>query len=470
MKISKVLMMFAALLIFSASNFAQSIDVRVIDGLNAALDFTNGGNADTIILVDDGGVYTTTPVTIISPVTIKAKDGLTNPPVILIKGCHALPFIKIKNDFALDGVIVDGYDQATTTYDSIQYVLDVQSKAGDLNEKPDVSVLNSVIRNVYKFSEPSTSVDGTIFDIITGARAGVLLFENTTFMHSGDEALRSINTHKPPVPVDGNFCTSMTVRNCTFHDIRGSSIKIEGDGDSTNVDSPVLIEHCTFNASQLRAIWHRDLQNTVMKNLLITNLIQGNDQLDNVITFQGLGSTISYVDTFNNVVPNHTSGFLAETPSSWSGAQQTGTVDDATIYNIDPMYADAANADFTLDANSPIRTMGSDGKALGDVRWAGQVLAVEDLNLVATTFSLEQNYPNPFNPTTSIQFAVPSAGKYSLKVFNLLGQEVANLIDQELSTGIFKANFDAGNLSSGIYLYRLSGNNVNITKKMMLLK
>src|SRR4030066_786598 len=179
MKISKVLMMFASLFIFSASNFAQSIDVRVIDGLNAALDFTNGGNADTIILVDDGGVYTTTPVTIISPVTIKAKEGLTNPPVILIKGCHALPFIKIKNDFALDGVIVDGYDQATTTYDSIQYVLDVQSKAGDLNEKPDVSVLNSVIRNVYKFSEPSTSVDGTIFDIITGARAGGLLLKNT---------------------------------------------------------------------------------------------------------------------------------------------------------------------------------------------------------------------------------------------------------------------------------------------------
>jgi len=469
MKISKKLLVFAALIVSLGIINAQEIQVTAAQGLNTAIDFANAGNATTIVLVDDGGKYYTTPTSINSPITIRAKAGLVNKPTIIIQGSKALPFLKIFNDLTLDGVILDGYNSATAKYDSVQHVLSVQAKAGSVNEKPNVKVMNCEIKNIYKFGDPATSKDGDIFDVSTGARAGELLFENTIFMNTGDEAIRAINTHKAPVAVGGNFCTSMTVRNCTFHNIRGSSIKIEGDADSTNVDSPVLIEHCTFNKSQRRVIWHRDLQNTVIKNLLITNLIQGNDKLDYIITFQGNGTKVSYVDTFNVSIPNYSAGFLAEA-SSWSGAKRTGTFDVATIYNLDPMFADAANGDFTLAANSPVRTMGSDGKALGDVRWAGQPTAVKDLNMVPITFSLEQNYPNPFNPTTSIEFSIPSAGKYSLKVYNMLGQEISNLIDSELNPGIHKVTFNGNNLASGLYLYRLSGSNINLTRKMLLIK
>ena len=89
---------------------------------------------------------------------------------------------------------------------------------------------------------------------------------------------------------------------------------------------------------------------------------------------------------------------------------------------------------------------------------------------VPTEFNLAQNYPNPFNPTTTIQFAVPVAGRYSIKVYNILGQEVANLLDNEMNTGIHKVDFDASRLASGMYIYRFSGNNVSITKKMILMK
>ena len=96
--------------------------------------------------------------------------------------------------------------------------------------------------------------------------------------------------------------------------------------------------------------------------------------------------------------------------------------------------------------------------------------SVNGTETIPTEFNLDQNYPNPFNPATTIQFAVPVSGRYSLKVYNVLGQEVANLIDGEISAGIHNVNFNASSLASGMYIYRFSGSNVNISKKMILMK
>ncbi len=85
-------------------------------------------------------------------------------------------------------------------------------------------------------------------------------------------------------------------------------------------------------------------------------------------------------------------------------------------------------------------------------------------------FKLEQNYPNPFNPTTTIEFTIPQNGRYSLGVYNILGQLVRVLGDEEYQAGYYKVTFDAGKLSSGMYIYKLSGNNVNISRKMILMK
>ncbi|MCF6268716.1 MAG: choice-of-anchor A family protein [Melioribacteraceae bacterium] len=87
-----------------------------------------------------------------------------------------------------------------------------------------------------------------------------------------------------------------------------------------------------------------------------------------------------------------------------------------------------------------------------------------------TKFSLAQNYPNPFNPSTIIEFSIPEAGLYVVKVFNVLGQEVAIIANQDFTIGKYSFNFDASNLTSGIYFYKLVGDKVNMTKKMLLLK
>jgi hypothetical protein len=84
--------------------------------------------------------------------------------------------------------------------------------------------------------------------------------------------------------------------------------------------------------------------------------------------------------------------------------------------------------------------------------------------------ALHGNYPNPFNPTTTISFDLPEAQRVSLRVFNLLGQEVTTLLNDKVSAGSHQVTFDAQNLTSGVYIYRLQTRSKTLTKKMMLMK
>jgi len=86
------------------------------------------------------------------------------------------------------------------------------------------------------------------------------------------------------------------------------------------------------------------------------------------------------------------------------------------------------------------------------------------------TFELAQNYPNPFNPSTIINYSIPEAGNIRLSVYNLVGEEVAVLVNGFSQAGSFEVTFDASNLSTGVYLYKLQSANSVQTKKMMLLK
>jgi hypothetical protein len=94
----------------------------------------------------------------------------------------------------------------------------------------------------------------------------------------------------------------------------------------------------------------------------------------------------------------------------------------------------------------------------------------EPLSVIPKTYALEQNYPNPFNPATSIRFALPKSSYVTLKVFNLLGQEVAALLHQQLSAGYHEAMWEASNTPSGMYFYRLQTNEFTQTRKLLLLK
>lgn len=93
-----------------------------------------------------------------------------------------------------------------------------------------------------------------------------------------------------------------------------------------------------------------------------------------------------------------------------------------------------------------------------------------EMKQLPTEYVLEQNYPNPFNPTTEINFSIPTAGNVKLVVYNSIGQQVTELLNSNIEIGNHKVNFDANNLSSGIYFYRISTGNFTKVKKMLVIK
>jgi len=100
----------------------------------------------------------------------------------------------------------------------------------------------------------------------------------------------------------------------------------------------------------------------------------------------------------------------------------------------------------------------------------GSITGIADEGIVPEKYELSQNYPNPFNPVTVIRYSIPKAEEVSLVVYNLIGKEVAHLIDERKPAGSYTVKWDASNMASGIYFYRLQAGDFVQTKKMLLLK
>jgi hypothetical protein len=89
---------------------------------------------------------------------------------------------------------------------------------------------------------------------------------------------------------------------------------------------------------------------------------------------------------------------------------------------------------------------------------------------VPAAYKLKPCYPNPFNPAATLTFTLPKAGDVSLIVYNISGEEVARLADGWHTAGVYRTRFDAGNLSSGVYIARLTAGYYQFTQRMLLLK
>jgi hypothetical protein len=147
--------------------------------------------------------------------------------------------------------------------------------------------------------------------------------------------------------------------------------------------------------------------------------------------------------------------------------QELGGFDDFS-YRTRFCEMTAPNA-FVQPYTAPVDRWDDYGEADAELSPPGLV-RVSDLDLTVSKFELAQNFPNPFNPTTNIRFSIPEAGLVTLKVFNLLGQEVQTIINREMNSGSYQTDFNASKLSSGIYFYTIKVNDFTATKKMMLLK
>jgi len=140
----------------------------------------------------------------------------------------------------------------------------------------------------------------------------------------------------------------------------------------------------------------------------------------------------------------------------------TGAVVDNVVF---PAMSETQSYSRTTDGN-PIWRLAGLTKGITN----GTGTAVRDNGIIVTDFQLMQNYPNPFNPSTKIQFAIPSGGNVSLKIYDILGRQVATVINRYMNPGSYIVEYISNNLPSGIYIYKLECGSFSQSKKMILLK
>lgn len=260
---------------------------------------------------------------------------------------------------------------------------------------------------------------------------------------------------------------------------------------------PAATKTTTINSLYKRGMHLRRSSQNKINNALIMGWPDGM-LVDGTNTVADMkASTASYIK--NSIIAGSTLGDFKSTDATFQTEMPAWfTTNGGRAYaeNAEVKLADAfnvANPNPMPTQGSPVFTGGatppSDGffdatanfvGAFGKVNWAegwsslkiSTPVSVRESNdsSIPSSFELSQNYPNPFNPTTNIKFALPNAANVKLTVFNVIGQEVANLVNGYKDAGTYTIAWDASKLSSGVYIYRLeAGSNVS-TKKLALMK
>ncbi|MFA6027103.1 MAG: T9SS type A sorting domain-containing protein, partial [Ignavibacteriaceae bacterium] len=184
-------------------------------------------------------------------------------------------------------------------------------------------------------------------------------------------------------------------------------------------------------------------------------IVYGNIVDDNGINVEG--AVASMVDengeVLNSTISDLDGSFMLDGLSSGSYQLVFSAVD----YNV------AVTNNVTLEtANNYLNV---------DVVLAADALtSIQSEKNMITNFALSQNYPNPFNPSTVISYQLPSSGFVTIKIYNVIGKEIATLVNEFQQSGNYSKEFSAGGLNSGVYFYTIKAGNFSATKKMILIK
>ena len=196
-----------------------------------------------------------------------------------------------------------------------------------------------------------------------------------------------------------------------------------------------------------------------------TNVSQRYGSFGGYYKFNPNGSewfNVGIVMNYNNMpIGAGAAQFSATAPSTWTefSVPITYTTEDTP---------DHAILTFNISNASGSGVIGSNANV--DYVSFGAPTNVEHISGLPGDYSLKQNYPNPFNPTTNIEYSIPEASFVQITVYDVIGNEVATLVNEEQAAGIYRVDFNAVNLTSGMYLARITANDFTQTVKMTLLK
>jgi hypothetical protein len=416
----------------------------------------------------------------------------------------------VGNSIILDGVILSNING--------QHV-----RTGNNSKK--VQITNSIFANMGALTTSNLGA-GKGLDLREAA-IDTLIVENNTFVNYQDRAIRHYNFANPQTGT-GNlgYCRinhNTFVNGMGFHgllslgDIGSKAIITDNlfvDGFALGEDSTDATRTAEWaNTGEIypngnnRITWifshPNDTTKWTIKNNYYTISAAGQAWLDD--SHFGVGpfgeaSQLSYhinsrlgADSVNafkkenglalNNIPTLMTNMMTWYEDPAGGMRQkvqTNFVKDRDDYDrrLIQYYRDTLDAAYSTSAMAYAGAQG--GFPVGDLNWfpskktewENWILTdvYDDFENVPVSFRLNQNYPNPFNPSTRISFSLESPGKTTLTIYNVLGQKVATLLSQELSAGSHEVNFNASNLSSGVYLYRLDSGDYTAVKKMMIMK
>ena len=339
-----------------------------------------------------------------------------------------------------------------------------------------------------------------------------MLFVGTLFAQNGDPLARAQIIHNSADPaaevVDiyvngGLFVDSLAFRAATpFVDVPavvGLTIEIYGHGaDPSETDAAYTLEGAEFEPFETYVVIangvigegfaaNPDEVETAF-NLFVLPAWESHGDSEEVAFYIWHGSTDApAVDVFardvaqlaDGLAYTDATGYIAVPAADYTVDLTPAGASDVVASFVAPLEGAGGSALGVLASGFFDPAGNNDGPAFGllavfadgsTVLLPAAATSSEPMVDLPKTFRLEQNYPNPFNPTTRIEFSIPETSNVTLEVFNIQGQRVATLVDGTRDAGVHTVNFDAANLASGVYLYRIQAGDFTKVNKMMLVK
>lgn len=307
--------------------------------------------------------------------------------------------------------------------------------------------------------DPGTGdVVGTANAVVVNSAnvTGVTITFASTLPYSFKDAIDSLNAHS------GTFPAPRTLRV-----IQGSSIDSTGAGTNWEFD---------YTGTNLQTSFVARLQTFGMQ---VSAMDAGQYNWVKQVDPIGTLPATAVVDSFLARAERSGGKAYRPVPMSWNGFDVHVNIGNLTSQNYGDMVPDTSKSYlgvtywYGVNGQNSSITYGQ-RRFLGDYN-TGAILGTTAISTpengrIPARYSLEQNYPNPFNPATNVEFNLPATSQVQLRVYNMLGQEVATLVSGTVVAGRHAVSFDGSHLASGIYLYRLVAGSYIRTMKMVLLK
>ena len=458
-------------------NSIYSRDVTFDDRVGAS--FLYGGN-----LIDDevflGNIYLKFTLNILPGKTLTIQPGsslkMFKEASIRVEGklnaiatsSQNISFVKYGNNGIWSGIYFLSGSEGTIKYCNVKDVWAIDGSAININNASP-QIQNCVFENNTGYSgaiicenilNNQPIISGNIIrnNLSLGYGGGILIKNSTRLRIENN-----IITHNQAPYGGGIICYDSTNTVFLNNTIAYNNADNSGGGIYCDVNSdPIFMNNIIYGNSAPSG------SNICIKDLLSDPVFLNCDIQGGITGFDGIGSGSNYSGLYENnidedplFIDSESNDYRLSVSSLCIGAG----IDSLEIFGtwyFCPIFDLEGNPRPYLPGFMP--DMGAYESPLS-------VSGIQDyLSMVPKEYTLQQNFPNPFNPTTTIRYKIPARGFVTLKVYDVLGNEIATLVDEEKQAGSYGVEFNASTLSSSVYLYQLQAGDFVQTKKMLLLK